>query len=73
MDLDPDLDTSIAIFTVDMSWRPEQEPVNELAQYLKDALNAHDQKAQRYATMVGLPICSINHIQGYDLAVASFI
>lgn len=35
-----------------MAWQPEQEPVRELAGYLKDALNAHDQDAQKYATMV---------------------
>ncbi|KAL8789947.1 MAG: hypothetical protein Q9213_000833 [Squamulea squamosa] len=35
-----------------MEWQPEREPLLELVGYLKDALNGHDQNAQRYATMM---------------------
>lgn len=35
-----------------MAWQPEAEPLKQLVGYLKDALSAHDQKAQRYATQV---------------------
>ena len=35
-----------------MMWQPEQEPVRELAGYLKDVLSGQDQNAQKYATMV---------------------
>lgn len=35
-----------------MAWQPQQEPVRELAGYLKDALSARDQNAQKFATMV---------------------
>lgn len=39
-----------------MAWQPEQLPVRELAGYLKDALSARDQSAQKHATMVCLHI-----------------
>lgn len=42
-----------------MAWQPEQEPVRELAGYLKDALSSQDQNAQRYATMVRQPMVII--------------
>lgn len=35
-----------------MAWQPDLEPLRELVGYLKNALSAHDQKAQKYATMV---------------------
>lgn len=35
-----------------MEWQPELEPLRELVGYLRNALSAHDQKAQQYATMV---------------------
>ena len=42
-----------------MAWQPEQEPVRELAGYLKDALNSQDQDAQRYATMVRQSVVNV--------------
>lgn len=36
-----------------MAWQPEVEPLKQLVGYLKDALSAHDQKAQKIATQVG--------------------
>ncbi|KAF6218093.1 hypothetical protein HO133_006505 [Letharia lupina] len=33
-----------------MAWQPEAEPLTQLVGYLKDALSAHDQTAQRNAT-----------------------
>lgn len=35
-----------------MAWQPELEPLRELVGYLRNALSAHDQKAQKYAEMV---------------------
>ena len=35
-----------------MDWQPQKEPLQQLAGYLKDALSGHDQRAQKYATMV---------------------
>ena len=35
-----------------MAWQPEAEPLKQLVGYLKDALSAHDQKAQMNATQV---------------------
>lgn len=41
---------------VTMAWQPEKHGLQELVGYLKDALSGHDQNAQRYATMVCIPI-----------------
>lgn len=38
-----------------MAWQPEAEPLKQLVGYLKDALSAHDQKAQMNATQVSSP------------------
>lgn len=35
-----------------MAWQPEAGPLKQLVGYLKDALSAHDRKAQRVATQV---------------------
>ncbi|KAL8733157.1 MAG: hypothetical protein Q9166_002349 [cf. Caloplaca sp. 2 TL-2023] len=35
-----------------MAWQPEKGPLQELVGYLRDALSAHDQNAQKYATMM---------------------
>lgn len=48
----PSVVIAVVGFFLKMAWQPEQEPVKELAGYLKDALNSLDQNAQRYATMV---------------------
>ena len=37
-----------------MAWRPEPEPLKQLAGYLKDALSPHDKNAQKYAELVCL-------------------
>ena len=33
-------------------WQPQQEPLRQLAQYLKDSLSGHDQSAQKNAELV---------------------
>ena len=35
-----------------IAWQPEREPLKQLVGYLKDALSAHNQEAQRHATHV---------------------
>ena len=35
-----------------IAWQPEGEPLKQLVGYLKDALSAHNQEAQRHATHV---------------------
>ena len=39
-----------------MAWQPEVEPLKQLVGYLKDALSAHDHKAQKTATQVSFQI-----------------
>lgn len=41
-----------------MAWQPEAEPLKQLVGYLKDALSAHDQEAQRNATQASAESCS---------------
>jgi transportin-1 len=36
-----------------MEWQPLEEPLRQLAGYLKDSLSGHDQNAQKHATLVG--------------------
>lgn len=38
-----------------MAWQPQQEPLRQLAGYLKDSLSGHNHNAQKYATMVWKP------------------
>lgn len=38
-----------------MAWQPQQEPLRQLAGYLRDSLSGHNQNAQKYATMVWKP------------------
>lgn len=35
-----------------IAWQPEAEPLKQLVGYLKDALSAHNQEAQRNASQV---------------------
>jgi transportin-1 len=35
-----------------MAWQPQEEPLRQLAQYLKDSLSGHDKNAQKSAELV---------------------
>jgi hypothetical protein len=35
-----------------MTWQPQEEPLRQLALYLKDSLSGHDQNAQKNAELV---------------------
>ena len=38
-----------------MAWQPQEEPLRQLAQYLKESLSGHDMNAQKNAELVSLP------------------
>ena len=35
-----------------MAWQPQEEPLRQLAGYLKDSLSGHNPAAQKQATLV---------------------
>ncbi|KAI9796459.1 MAG: hypothetical protein M1835_003985 [Candelina submexicana] len=35
-----------------MAWQPQEEPLRQLAGYLRDSLSGHDRNAQKYATLM---------------------
>jgi len=35
-----------------MEWQPQDEPLRQLAQYLKESLSGHDMNAQKHAELV---------------------
>lgn len=42
-----------------MAWQPQEEPLRQLAGYLRDSLSGHDQNAQKNATVVSFPTIPI--------------
>jgi len=44
--------TSVSIVT--MEWQPQDEPLRQLAGYLRDSLNAYDRAVQKQAEQVSL-------------------
>lgn len=41
-----------------MDWQPQDEPLRQLAGYLKDSLNGYDQEARKHAEQVSTNIVS---------------
>ncbi len=39
-----------------MAWQPQEEPLRQLAGYLRDSLSGHDRNAQKHATLVSLQL-----------------
>lgn len=39
-----------------MDWQPQDEPLRQLAGYLKDSLNAYDQGARKHAEQVSFTL-----------------
>ena len=37
-----------------MAWQPQEQPLGQLAGFLKDSLSRHNPAAQKQATLVGL-------------------
>lgn len=42
-----------------MAWQPQEEPLRQLAGFLRDSLSGHDLNAQKNATLVGHLLLSI--------------
>lgn len=62
-----------------MAWQPQEEPLRQLAGFLRDSLSGHDLTAQKNATLVGyslIYICSAaeqNLARGVQAADTSFV
>lgn len=49
-----------------MDWQPQEEPLRQLAQYLKDSLSGHDTRTQKNAELVSTPHLGASSARGRD-------